>query len=44
MLIEINIFISKRMIIDFITQFIKINNFHVIIIFINFRARFESIK
>ena len=32
------------MIINFITQFIKINNYRNIIIFINLRARFEFIK
>lgn len=44
MLIEANILILKRIIIDFATQFIKINNYRNIIIFINSRARFESIK
>ena len=42
--IEINIFISKRIIINFITQFIKINNYRNIIIFINSHIRFEFIK
>ena len=32
------------MIINFIIQFIKINNYREIIVFINFRARFEFIK
>ena len=44
MLIKANIFILKRIIIDFITQFIKIDNCYEIIIFINFRARFEFVK
>ena len=43
MLININIFTLKK-IINFITQFIKINNYREIIIFINFYARFEFIK
>ena len=30
--------------IDFVTQIIKINNYHNIIVFINLRARFEFIK
>ena len=42
--IKIDILISKRIIIDFVTQFIKINNYRNIIISINSRARFESIK
>ena len=44
MFIETNIFISKRMIIDFVIQFIKINNCRNMIIFMNSRARFELIK
>ena len=44
MLIEANIFTLKKMIVDFITQFIKINNYRKIIILINFYARFEFIK
>ena len=42
--IEANIFILKRIIIDFATQFIKINNYQNIIISINSRARSEFIK
>ena len=41
---KINIFISKKKIIDFATQSIKINNYYNIIVFINSRARFEPIK
>ena len=44
MFIKTNIFILKIIIIDFVTQFIKINNYREIIILINFRARFEFIK
>lgn len=43
-LIKANIFIFKKIIIDFVTQFIKINNCRKIIIFINFRTRFKFIK
>ena len=44
MFIEANILISKKIIINFITQFIKINNCREIIIFINFYTRFKFIK
>ena len=44
MLIEANIFTSKRIIIDFVTQFIKINNYREMIVFINSRAHFEFVK
>ena len=42
--IEINIFILKRIIIDFAIQFIKINSCRNMIISMNSRARFEPIK
>ena len=44
MFIEANIFTSERMIIDFVTQFIKINSYREIIVFINSHARFELVK
>ena len=44
MLIEANIFTLKKMIIDFVIRFIKINNYREIIIFINFYTRFEFVK
>ena len=37
-------FLFQKKIIDFVTQFIKINNYHEIIVFINSRARFEFVK
>ena len=43
-LIEVNILTSKRIIINFTTQFIKIDNYRNIIIFINSYTRFEFIK
>ena len=42
--IEINIFISKRINIDFVNQSIFINNCRELIVFINFRIRLKSIK
>ena len=44
MLIEADILTSKRIIIDFVTQFIKIDSYRDIVVSINSRARFESIK
>ena len=42
--IETNILISERMIIDFVIQFIKIDNCRDIIVFMDSRARSEFIK
>ena len=42
--ININIFTSKRIIIDFATQSIKINNYRNIFILINSHTRFNLIK
>ena len=44
MLIEADILTSKRIIIDFAIQFIKIDNYRNIVVFMNSRARFESVK
>ena len=43
-LIEVDILISKRIIIDFVIQAIKIDSYRNIVVSINSRARFESIK
>ena len=44
MLIEADILTSKRIIINFITQFIKIDSYRDIVVSMNSRIRFESIK